>query len=150
MSAWRRKAVALFGDELQGRVRDEALETPYALMTELRNLLQGYCRRAERSDAEAEQRVREVFAFAEWCSRQPAKALWNAAGVGFYEHLFDEDLWRYRRVIVLWLSPTVQQEVSGLWDLMVPIERRDSVRQLLKGATKAERWHELDGLVRDI
>lgn len=30
-----------------------------------------------------------MYDFAEWCFRQEEKELWNAAGVGFYEHLGD-------------------------------------------------------------
>jgi hypothetical protein len=46
-----------------------------------------------------------IYAFAEWCSVQHARDLWNAAAVAFYEHVFDERTHAPWEQIVPWLAP---------------------------------------------
>jgi hypothetical protein len=59
--------------------------------------------------------LRRIYVFAEWCFEQRAKDIWNAAGVAFYEHLFDSHprLWPE---FVRWLSPRVVEGCWGLWE----------------------------------
>jgi hypothetical protein len=66
---------------------------------------------------------------AEWCSAQRAKDLWNSAGVGFYEHLFDShrSLWPE---MVRWLSPRVVDDCMGLWELRLSEADMAEVRRL--------------------
>jgi hypothetical protein len=33
--------------------------------------------------------LRRILEYAAWSARHPAKDVWNAVGVSFYEHLFD-------------------------------------------------------------
>jgi hypothetical protein len=41
-------------------------------------------------DAGDDPKLRAIYGFAAWCREQQSDALWNAAGVSFYKHLFDE------------------------------------------------------------
>jgi hypothetical protein len=68
--------------------------------------------RAAHQDSDTEA-LRRIYAFAEWCLEQKDKNLWNPAGVGFYEHLFDShrSLWPE---MVRWLAPGVVKECIGL------------------------------------
>jgi hypothetical protein len=55
-----------------------------------------------------------IYCFAQWCHAQEAKDLWNAAGVAFYEHLFDER--KYWVEVIPWLSPSVIADCWSLWE----------------------------------
>ena len=72
-------------------------------------------RRAHRAEDDA--RLHAIYSFAEWCAREPAKELWNAAGVGFYEHIFDEPSFRER--VAPWLPEDVRANHEGLWELQL-------------------------------
>jgi hypothetical protein len=81
MAAWRRRALELFPQlrrDLQSR--DYSV---YSLFFELKPMLR------TAHDSGDNELLRCIYGFAEWCSQQTAKELWNAAGVAFYEHLFD-------------------------------------------------------------
>jgi hypothetical protein len=52
------------------------------------------------------------YAFAEWCARHPSRDIWNAAGVAFYEHLFDAPL--SPEEVVPWLTTVTYADVKGL------------------------------------
>jgi hypothetical protein len=86
--------------------------TVYSLFFELKPRLR------EALDSGDEGLVRRIFVFAEWCAAQTAQELWNAAGVAFYEHLFDYPAYSER--MVPWLSPRVVYQHWGLWEAMVP------------------------------
>jgi hypothetical protein len=73
--------------------------------------------------------LRKIYGFAEWCFEQKAKDLWNAAGVAFYEHLFDRR--EYRDQVVPWLSPQVIKGCWGLWELMLTPEQLSTVRLMI-------------------
>src|SRR5262249_30412834 len=86
-------------------------EPAYWLFFELKPMLR------DALDVGDEDLVRRIFGFAEWCSAQTAKPLWNAAGVAFYEHLFDYPAYSER--MVPWLSPAVVYAHWRLWEAMV-------------------------------
>ncbi len=77
-----------------------------------------------------------MFGFAEWCAEQQAKALWNAAGVCFYEHLFDGTNWPYRGEVVKWLSPRMIADCWGLWKAWLPAEKFAEVERLISQRTE--------------
>ncbi|MER9002943.1 MULTISPECIES: hypothetical protein [unclassified Mesorhizobium] len=66
-----------------------------------------------------------MHGFAQWAAVHPNKQIWNAAGVAFYEHLFDDDI--DADAVMAWISPQVRQTVLGLWQYMLPAERFASV-----------------------
>ncbi len=108
MSVWRRKALELFPDLRR------ALQKPgYSIYQLFFDLLPMVDVAHSESD---EDMLRRSYGFAEWCLAQ--KDLWNAAGVAFYEHLFDGDEldWAER---VRWLTPNVIRDVWGLWELVL-------------------------------
>jgi hypothetical protein len=73
-----------------------------------------------------------MFGFAEWCAEQSAKDLWNAAGVCFYEHLFDGRNWQHRAEVVKWLSPRVISDCHELWQNWLTAEKFAEVQQLIR------------------
>jgi hypothetical protein len=59
-------------------------------------------------------KLSKIYGFAEWSFRHPNKQLWNAAGVSFYEHAFDDraDI----DGVMQWISPKTRAGVSALWE----------------------------------
>lgn len=106
MSAWRRKALAIFPDlrnQLQGEERDL-----FSLFNELEDM-------AEQAHASGDaETLRRIHGYAEWCLRQGGD-LWVQAGMGFYEHLFMRVPW-YE--IVPWLSPFVVDQIRKTWAVL--------------------------------
>jgi hypothetical protein len=109
MAAWRRRALELFPN--LRRDLTAADYSVYSLFFDLKPLLR------QAFDREDTNLVRNIFGFAEWCAGQTAPSLWNAAGVAFYEHLFDFPAYSER--IVSWLSPSIVFTHWGLWEAMV-------------------------------
>jgi hypothetical protein len=121
---WRRKALALFPD-LRHDVQRRDFSV-YMLFFELLPM----CRQAHKAgDDEA---LRRIYGFVEWCFEQKAKDMWNAAGVAFYEHLFDDhpSLWPE---VVQWLSPLVIEGVWGLLEWRLSAEELAEVKRLIEG-----------------
>jgi hypothetical protein len=123
MSVWRRKALALFPDyrhEIQARDF-----TIYSLF-----MLHVFPALRAAYEAGNTDRLQPVYSFAEWCLRQKAKDIWNAAGVCFYEHLFDLSKrdWPW---IVPWLSQYAVDSCSGLWAWRLTTEEYEHLRELL-------------------
>jgi hypothetical protein len=123
MAAWRRRALELFP-----RFRRELNNAEYT-MSSLFGDLKPLLRDAHRAgDTEV---LRRIYAFAEWCSQQTAKSLWNAAGVTFYEHLFDYPEFSER--VVSWLSPRVVYTHWQLWEAKLAQDEWARVRPQLEG-----------------
>ncbi len=127
MAAWRRRALELFPQLRRDLTAPDA--TPGTLFSELKWLA-----RAAHAADDAET-LRRIYGFAEWCSRQTAKELWNAAGVVFYEHVFDPPADPER--VALWLSPRVVHDHWDLWEAMLAPEAWATVRPLLEGKRAA-------------
>jgi len=74
--------------------------------------------------------LRRIYGFAERCARQKDKDLWNAAGMAFYERLFDShrSLWPE---FVHWLSPRVIADCMGLWESRLSADDVAEVRRLI-------------------
>ena len=83
MSVWRRKAIEC-APELKTDFQATDL-TPYDVFMELLPVVQ------QAHINNDNNRLRNIYSFAEWCLKQKDKQLWNAAGVSFYEHLVDTD-----------------------------------------------------------
>ena len=122
MSVWRRKAIELLpGWHKQLEAKEIGIYFVFGvLLDELR-------RAFEENDEEAQHRI---FAFAEWCSNQRTGELWNAAGVSFYEHLFD--VWEDRQQVVPCSSPSVIANHWSLWEWRLSPERLAELGKLLK------------------
>ena len=101
MASWRRKVLALFPD-----LQPAAQRPNNSIYTVFFELLPRVREAHQEGDAEM---LRRIYGFAEWCLEQKAKDIWNAAGVAFYEHLFDShrSLWSQ---FVRWLSPRVVED----------------------------------------
>jgi hypothetical protein len=127
MAVWRRRALEHFPElrrELTGR--DYSV---YLLFFDLKPMLRAAF------DAGDDGLLRRIFGFAEWCSRQTAKELWNAAGVAFYEHLFDYP--QYSERVIPWLSPRIVFTHWQLWEAMVDPAEWSRLRSLLEGKRRA-------------
>lgn len=74
--------------------------------------------------------LHRIYGFAEWCFEQKAKDLWNAAGVAFYEHLFDGGQSHWAE-IVKWLSPKIVKDCWSLWEHQLSAEKLAEVGRLI-------------------
>lgn len=122
MASWRRKVLTWFPD-----LRSEAERPNFTVYQAFFILLPRVREAHQAGDTET---LCRIYGFAEWCAAQKAKDLWNAAGVAFYEHLFDShrSLWPE---IVRWLSPAVIADCQGLWEWRLAAEDLAEVRRLV-------------------
>ena len=104
MSAWRSRALETF-PELRAEI-----ESPDATLHEIFFTLLPWCRDAHHSGND--EVLSRIYGFAEWCAGQPAKELWNPAGVAFYEHLGDSQV--TLTAIPKWVSREVFEDIAGL------------------------------------
>jgi hypothetical protein len=116
MSAWRRKALALF-PEHHGDFSQPDTTLPDALWTLYIDAETAHERfaslpPAETRDTEAASVLRRVHGFLEWCLHEGT--LWEAAAIGFYENLFHGVPWDR---IAPWLSPFVVEQIENTWAL---------------------------------
>jgi hypothetical protein len=105
MATWRRRALELFPD-LQAELNRPDY-TIYGLFRDLSSAV-GEAHRAYDDD-----RLAKIYDFAEWCARQRSEPLWNAVGVSFYEHVFDEP--RLSEAVAPWLPADIRALHLGLW-----------------------------------
>lgn len=107
MSVWRRKAIECLPDN-----RADFQDPDTSVYTIFSALLSATVAAHKAGDSK---QLKKYYAFAEWCSQQNARDLWNAAGVSFYEHLadFPETL----AVMPLWVSRSRYQQIRGLLQL---------------------------------
>jgi hypothetical protein len=110
MSVWRRKAIESFPD-LRRELNDRReIENIYGLWIEY---LLPLWRDAHRSGND--EVLDRVYGYADWCSQQRAKDLWNSTAVCFYEHILDEGSWE--TVLPRLSDPTIR-DMWGLWEVM--------------------------------
>ncbi|MBL8557494.1 MAG: hypothetical protein JNM47_02145 [Hyphomonadaceae bacterium] len=83
--AFREKAQELVPDEYRSAVFYGENQTPMSVFFEVLPAV----RQAHQAKDEA--KLRSIYTFAAWCHDQPEQDIWNAAGVSFYEHLFEAD-----------------------------------------------------------
>jgi hypothetical protein len=122
LSNWRRKAIALFPT-----LRRDLQRRDFSIYMVFFDLVPMVREAHESGNREL---LRRIYGFAEWCFNQKAKDIWNAAGVAFYEHLFDKcpSVWEE---CVRWLSPRVIQGCWGLWEFRLPAKDLAKVQQLI-------------------
>jgi hypothetical protein len=127
VASWRRKVLALFPE-----LRLDVQRPDFSIYMVFFDLLPRVREAHQDGDTET---LRRIYGFAEWCFEQKAKTLWNAAGVAFYEYLFNSprSLWPE---VVQWLSPRVAEGCWGLWELRLSDEELAKVQQLIVGCRK--------------
>lgn len=81
--------------------------------------------------------LERVYGCAEWCRVQPERAVWNAVGVSFYEHLLD--LPWMRPLVAPWLSEGAVADAWPLWEWRLPAAAMVEVRALLRGRDRLRR-----------
>lgn len=133
MAAWRRKALALF-PELRSDLNPVRLSrycryNYYMLFFDLLPMFR------EAMEACDETALRKIIDFTEWCFRQDRRApdLDNAAGVAFYEHVFDVAR-RDWPDVARWLSPDVVHECWPLWEFRHDEADIKRIREILARA----------------
>ena len=131
MPAWRRRALELF-PSLRRDLNDPEY-TIYMLYFDLLPMVR------EAHDEHDDETLRHIYGFAEWCFSQTAEDLYNAPGVAFYEHLFDQK--RYWTKVVPWLSPKVIQECQQLWQARLEAAEMRDVEELIRDR-KQHRYRE--------
>jgi hypothetical protein len=126
VSVWRRKALALFPSQAEYLVRPDATLGPLflALTHEAAEAHARYA--ADDKDADAALILRRMHGYAEWCLHH--EALWDAAGIGFYEGLFAVVPWAQ---IAPWLSPFTVSEIRKTYALGLRQEGWPKLERLL-------------------
>lgn len=132
VAAWRCHAIELF-PSLQNELNDPE----YTIYMLYFDLLPMTLEAHEKNDCD---RLRRIYGFAAWCVNQTTGELMNAAGVAFYEHLFDEK--RYWGKVVPWLSPHVIRECWPLWEFRLEKTDLAEIEKLVKSC-KELRYHEI-------
>lgn len=113
MSAWRRKAVALFPRQAEYLARPDATLGRLFLELVTNDVVEAHARyAADDTDAEAALTLRRIHGYTEWCLHH--EALGDEAGIGFYEGLFTVVPWEQ---IAPWLSPFVVSELRKTYAL---------------------------------
>jgi len=124
MSKWRRRALELFPD-----LKSELNSPDYTVYSLYVDLLPAVI---EAHRAGNDDRLSAIYGYAAWCARSSAKDLWNAAGVSFYEHLFDEK-WRWMwEAVPSWLPADIRSDCMGLWEMQLSARDFATVTKLLK------------------
>jgi hypothetical protein len=124
MAVWRRKALEYFP-----QLRRQLNRKEYSIYLLYFDLLP--MSRAAHANSNRDL-LRRTYEYAEWCLRQRSEALWNPAGVAFYEHLFDrrgEVPWPE---VAAWLSPFVVWMVWGLWEWRLVPDDLQALRELFR------------------
>jgi len=126
MSAWRRKALALFPEHRADITRpdDLALNELFFRLVEDAE----HAHASELTDPQAALALKRIHGFAEWCMHQGGD-LWRKAAIGFYEDLFHTAPWE---AIVPWLSPFAIEQVEATWALGVAGEHRPRLEQIVR------------------
>jgi len=122
MATWRRRALDVFPD-----FRHNLNSPDYTIYSLFFDALPAL-REAHR--AGDDKRLSRIYGFAEWCSGQRSKLLWNAVGVSFYEHVFDEP-WMWEAVCP-WLSAEIRAKHTELWEARLAPKDFDHVHKLLR------------------
>ena len=120
MAVWRRRALETFPE-----LRSELGLEDYSIYQLFFDLVP----RVERAHADGDESfLRRAYGFASWCASQKTKDLWNAAGVAFFEHVFDR--WNQRQLVVPWISPQIIANHWGLWERRLNEVQLAELRQL--------------------
>ncbi|MFC0517504.1 hypothetical protein ACFFGT_25050 [Mucilaginibacter angelicae] len=104
MSAWRKRAI-----ECLPGLKKEFEDPQTSIYGVFIELLPSTVTAHRNNDTE---QLKKNYDFAEWCFRQKATDLWNAAGVTFYEHLGDRD--ETLRTIHQWVKRDIYIEIRPL------------------------------------
>ena len=135
VTVWRDKAFAAFP-----ALQNDIYDADYSIYSLFFDLLPVLVTAHRERDVEAQDRI---YDFAEWCFFQDSKELWNAAGVAFYEHLFDEqDHWEE---IVTRLPLQIMEECWTLWNARLSLMKLRRLRVLCK--TRFPEFHPTIDLV---
>src|SRR5262245_13058790 len=117
---WRTQALSTFPQLHE--LRDQGFSI-YGLFSELDDMV----RTAHREGNE--DMLRRIYGYASWARVQADDDVQNAAGVSFYEHLFDER-WMWPLVIP-WINSTIVRDYMELWEFRLSASDLEEVRQLL-------------------
>ena len=120
MSTWRSKAIESFPDLRQEFEQSDATiyDVFFGLLPRLRDA-------HDRGDTEE---LKRIYGFASWCYRQETEELWNAAAVGFYEHLVDSR--RTLEQIPYWLEPDIFRGCRDLFAARLKPEEFDGLCEM--------------------
>lgn len=125
MATWRRRAIELFPD-----LRPDLSRPDYTISLLFFDL-HAAVREAHR--VHDDERLAAIYGFAEWCARHESQPLWNAAGVAFYEHVFDEP--SLAEAVAAWLPSDIRAKHLGLWEARLAPEAFAHVKKVLATVT---------------
>lgn len=104
MSVWRKKAIACLP-----HFKKEFEHPATSIYDVFMELLPAVVEAHKNNDADL---LKKIYDFAEWSFRQVTKDLWNAAGVGFYEHLGDYK--KTRQEMKRWVKFDIYTQIRPL------------------------------------
>ena len=135
MSAWRRKAIALFP-----ALRAD-LETPdYDLHRLFFDLYKAVGDAHRDLTGSSDALLQAAHGYAEWCMHQGGD-LWRQAAIGFYEDLFNGSGLPWD-LLAPWISPYAAEQIEDTWALGIGGERAPEFREQLRMRTReAYRTH---------
>jgi len=122
MSVWRRKAIESF-PELRPKLNDRReIPNVYLLWLELRPMW------VDAHTDGNDEMLDRIYGYADWCSQQRDKDLWNSTAVCFYEHILDDGGWE---TVLPRLSDATIVDVWGLWEYFLSEADLAALRKLL-------------------
>jgi len=133
-SVWREKAQELVPEEYRSAAAYGENQNPMRVFFEVLPAV----REAHRAGDDA--KLKAIYAFAAWCYAQPEKDISNAAGVAFYEHLFDsrdKDIWP---LVMPYIGPSQWQMVLALHEVQLNDEDLKGLLQLRAQHVSGSDW----------
>src|SRR5262245_43693834 len=124
MSAWRRKAIALFP-----ALRVDLETADYDIGRLFFDLYRAVTDAHRDFSGSSDALLQAAHGFAEWCMHQGGD-LWRHAAVGFYEDLFNGSGLSWD-LLAPWISPYAAEQIEQTWALGIDGERRAEFREQL-------------------
>jgi 16S rRNA A1518/A1519 N6-dimethyltransferase RsmA/KsgA/DIM1 with predicted DNA glycosylase/AP lyase activity len=122
MSTWRRKAIECLPD-----MKKEIEKKDFSIYEVFSALLDETVKAHRDKDYT---QLRKYYDFAEWCFQQKEKALWNAAGVSFYEHLGNQQ--ETAQDMPIWVKKSIYIQIKGLLEFHLGDEKAKKIDQLYR------------------
>jgi len=135
VSAWRRKAIALFPT-----LRADLNAPDYDLFRLYFDLYVAVSKAHRDPTGSSDALLQAAHGYAEWCMHEGGD-LWRRAAIGFYEDLFNGSGLPWD-LLVPWISPYAAEQIEDTWALGIGGERAPEFHEQLRMRTReAYRTH---------
>jgi hypothetical protein len=123
MEEWYKKAIEAFPDLIDHFAMDG--DTTYGVFSAL-----CYTMENDWLPSNNRQEIQKAFDYAHWAADQEEDDLWNAAGVGFFEHVFEK--MDYFGIVVSYLTKDDVRAYMDLWEMFCEKGRFEELQDKLK------------------